>query len=213
MTRPFDPRLYAIVDVPPDSVTLPLDRLAAALAGGVTLVQVRGKEVTARQLFGAARELLTLLQPLGVPLIVNDRPDVARAAGAQGVHLGQHDLPASAARRFWPEGLIGLSIHDEVELEAALSAGVDYLAAGSLFATASKDDAMPLDHERFAGLARLSRVPLVGIGGVTVRNAAAVARLGASGVAAIRGLWDADDVGGRARAYRRALDSGGLSGP
>lgn len=211
MNRAFDPRLYAIVDIKPTGAGLPLERVAAAISGGVTMVQLRGKGSTARDIYHAARELRGLLDPLGIPLIVNDRPDVARAAGARGVHLGQQDLPAAAARRFWPDGLIGLSVHDEAELEAGLSAGVDYLAAGSLFPTGSKTDAIPLEHRLFARLAGASRVPLLGIGGITAENAGAVARLGARGVAVIRGLWEAGDVAARARDYRCALAAGGLS--
>lgn len=211
MSRDFDPRLYAIVDVGPAGLEVALDRVAAAVSGGVTLIQVRGKLATGRALYHAARELRGLLDPLGIPLIVNDRPDVARAAGARGVHLGQRDLPAAAARRFWPDGVIGVSVHTTGELEAARSAGVDYMAAGSLFPTGSKADATPLEHPLFAALARESQVPLIGIGGITAENAAAVVALGARGIAVIRGLWEAGDARARARDYRRALAEGGVA--
>lgn len=208
MTIRIDPTLYAIVDIGPDDDGPSPEVVARAVAGGVTLVQLRAKGVEPRRTFRRARELLRLLEPRGVPLVVNDRPDVARAAGAQGVHLGQADLPADAARRFWPEGLIGVSVHTPEELKRAVAAGADYVACGALYSTGTKGDATPLDHALFRDLAAASPVPVVGIGGIRPEHAGPVAALGASGVAVIRGLWSAADVSERAAAYRRAFAAG-----
>jgi thiamine-phosphate pyrophosphorylase len=208
MTARFDPALYAIVDILPGDDGPTAETVARAVAGGVTLVQLRGKGVDPRRLYFRARELRRTLDPLGIPLIVNDRPDVARAAGAAGVHLGQRDLPPEAARRAWPEGLIGVSVHTPEELRRAVAAGADYVASGALFGTGSKGDATPLDHADFRAIAAASPVPVVGIGGIEPGNAGVVAALGAAGIAVIRGLWSAGDVSARAAEYRDAFAAG-----
>jgi thiamine-phosphate pyrophosphorylase len=204
----FDPTLYAIVDLPAAGEGPPLEWVLAAVAGGVTLVQLRGKSTSPRRLFVLARELVRHLDPLGVPLIVNDRADVARAAGARGVHLGQSDIPAAPIRRQWPDGLIGVSVHDETELEAALAAGASYVASGSLFPTGTKNDAVPLAPDMLSRLAARSDRPVVAIGGITVDNAGTAARLGAAGIAVVSALWSAPDPAARARALRAAFDAG-----
>lgn len=201
----LDPRLYAIVDVGPHGPAVTPEAVAAALDGGVTLLQVRGKQAPARILAEAAQALRALTRARGVPLLVNDRPDVAAAVGADGVHVGQSDLPATVIHRLWPGLLLGVSVHDEAERRDALAAGADYLAAGSLYATGTKADATPLAHDLFERLARAGGAPLVGIGGITPERATEVARLGAAGVAVISGLWGATDPAAAARAYRRAF--------
>lgn len=205
MKRPLDCRLYAIVDVGPAGLAVGPEVLAAALAAGVTLLQVRGKQVSPRALRDATRAVTALAHARGVAVLVNDRPDVAAAAGADGVHLGQSDVPATVIRRLWPDLRVGLSVHDEAELRAALSAGVDYVAAGSLYPTGSKNDATPLEHALFRRLAEESPRPLVGIGGITPERAPEVAALGAAGVAVISGLWGAANPAEAARHYRRAF--------
>lgn len=205
MRRPLDLRLYAIVDVTADGLAVRRETIAACLAAGVTLLQVRGKNVSARALRAATRVAIELAHPRGVPVLVNDRPDVARSAGADGVHLGQSDLPATVVRRIWPDLCFGVSVHDEVELRAAQSAGADYLASGSLYPTGTKLDATPLDHAIFRGLAAATGLPLVGIGGITAERAAEVAALGAAGVAVIGGLWAAPDPVVATHLYRRAF--------
>ena len=205
MKGPLDLRLYAIVDVTPAGLAVRMETIAACLAAGVTILQVRGKDASARVLRAAARAAVGLAHARGVPVLVNDRPDVARAAGADGVHLGQSDLPATVVRRLWPDLCVGVSVHDELELRAAQSAGADYLASGSLYPTGTKRDATPLDHAMFRSLAASAALPLVGIGGITAERAAEVAALGAAGVAVISGLWDAPDPAAAARLYRKAF--------
>ena len=208
MHGPFDPRLYAIIDLRPDRPDVRMAEVCRAVTGGVTLLQLRGKGVAPRRLWILARELVRHLGPLGIPLLVNDRADVARAAGAQGVHLGQSDLPAILIRRAWPEAIIGVSVHNHAEMEAARSDGASYLASGSLFPTATKSDATPLASETLRALAAGSDRPIVAIGGITVDNAATAARLGAVGIAVVNGLWSAPDVTKRARELRAAFESG-----
>ena len=200
------PRFYAIIDrsVRPE---LPLDEIVRILNGaGVRLIQVRAKQATSQVLLTQTRQLLSLL-PSRSLLLVNDRADVAQLAGAAGVHLGQDDLPISAARELLgPEKIIGLSTHSGPEIEAAGSLPVDYLAFGPLFATSTKTDAKPV-----VGSARLREVraltdkSLVAIGGITPANAAEVIAAGADSVAVISGWLAADDIAGRLEEFRRAL--------
>jgi thiamine-phosphate diphosphorylase len=200
----FRPALCAIVDVSPGSALQP-ERIAEALTGGVSLLQIRGKFMTPRSLVLLVRRLLPLCRDRGVPLLVNDRPDVAAAAGAGGVHLGQGDVPAAAVRRLHPDWIIGLSVHNRGELEIAESAGAYYVAAGSLYPTGSKNDAVLLDHGSFRDLCRSARLPVLGIGGITVERTGDVIDLGACGVAVISGLWSAEDPRGRAAEYAAAV--------
>lgn len=204
----FDPKLYAIVDLLPGGLSMGAERIGQAVAGGVTLVQLRGKGVPARRLWTEARELVRRLQPLGIPLIVNDRPDVARAAGADGVHLGQSDIPVALVRRAWPDAIIGASVHNLDELAEAERAGASYTASGSLFPTATKPDATPLTREVLGAMAAAAMRPLVAIGGISVDNASVAAALGTGGIAVITGLWNSPDVEVRARALRTAFESG-----
>lgn len=208
MNEQLDPTLYAIVDMTPDDDGPSAEMVARAVSGGVTLVQLRAKRVEPRRLFLRARELVRMLAPLCTPLIVNDRADVARAAGAQGVHLGQADMPAEVVRRAWPEAVIGVSVHDAEEARVAAAAGAAYVASGALFPTGTKSDATPLDAEAFRRIVAVSGLPVVGIGGIQPDNAGRVAALGAAGIAVISGLWSAGDVRSRAAAYRVALAAG-----
>lgn len=204
----FDATLYAIVDVPTEADLPALERVLEAVRGGVTLVQLRGKNLAPRQLWLVAREMVRHLDRAGIPLVVNDRADVARAAGARGVHLGQSDPPAAQIRRQWPDGIIGVSVHDDAELDLAIAGGASYVASGSLFPTGTKPDAVPLAPAMLTSLAGRAECPLVAIGGITVANAATAARLGATGIAVAGGLWSAEDVAKRARELDRAFRSG-----
>ncbi|HMU56338.1 MAG TPA: thiamine phosphate synthase [Nitrospira sp.] len=184
----------------------------AAERGGVTAVQLRLKEATARDLAAAARALKSVLT---VPLFINDRLDVAVAAGAAGAHLGPDDLPLLLARRAAPPGfLIGASVGSSGDAVEAQSA--DYWGIGPLHATASKSDAgVPLDVNGFARLARLapSDLPCIAIGGVLPQDVASIREAGGTGVAVIRGILASQSVEEMARAYavagqmrRRAVD-------
>ena len=159
--------LYAIVD---DSAARPpLELVSAYIRGGAAVVQLRLKRAGARELLSVAKAAVSLCDAAGVLLIVNDRPDVAKLAGAAGVHLGQDDLPVKDARAvFGPDALIGVSTHSDGELDAALAAGADYLGFGPVFATASKPGAALPPPHGVEGLARAvkraGRVPVVAIG-------------------------------------------------
>jgi thiamine-phosphate pyrophosphorylase len=184
--------VYAIVDGA--SARAPLELVAAFVDGGATVVQLRLKKAGAGEFVRLAREARRICAGRAV-LIINDRPDVAKLAEADGVHLGQDDLPLSEARQFLgPQALIGVSTHSDEELRAAQ--GADYLGFGPVFATASKPFAvLPPPHgiEGLRRAVRLSEVPVVAIGGITARNAADVAAAGARSAAAIAELCHAND--------------------
>src|SRR5688500_16531154 len=201
----IDPRvltLIAITDGVADGEAGLLHRAEAAARGGATMVQLRLKDADARSLVEVAR---MLVQALPVPVVVNDRVDVALAAGAAGVHLGVDDLPVSAARAIVPDGfLIGVSVGADAEVAGA--AGADYAGIGPVFGTASKADAgVAIGLDEFARLQARTGLPAVGIGGVTAANAGAVIAAGASGVAVISALFGARDPETAARALRSAI--------
>jgi thiamine-phosphate pyrophosphorylase len=188
------PRLYAIVD-PLDTGRDPVALATDLLAGGARLLQLRLKSATARDLLAAAAAIAAHAHAVGARLVVNDRPDVARAAAADGVHLGQEDLPPAAARRILGPGrLVGVSTHDLAEARAAAAAGADYVGVGPVYATATKADALA---PRGLALVRAVRAavacPLVAIGGVTPADAPAVLAAGADAVAMIGAVVRAPD--------------------
>ena len=195
-------RLIAITDDLRDGPFGLLARSQAAVRGGATMVQVRLKAVEPRALVEVAR---VLVQGLEVPVIINDRVDVALAAGAAGVHLGADDLAPEAARRIVPAGfIIGASVGEEREVADAKAA--DYVGIGPVFPTDSKGDAGPaIGLARFTRLMTLCQRPAVGIGGIAPETARGVIEAGAAGVAVIRAVIGAPDPEGAARALRTAM--------
>jgi thiamine-phosphate diphosphorylase len=188
------PALYAIVD-PLDTGRAPEDLAAAYLAGGARLLQLRMKHATSRELLRAAERIVALARGVGALFVVNDRPDVARAVDADGVHLGQDDLPVAAARRVvGPNRLVGVSTHDLAEARAALDAGADYIGVGPIYTTASKERALPARGLALVEAVRAEiRCPMVAIGGITAETAPAVRAAGADAVAMIAALARAAD--------------------
>jgi thiamine-phosphate pyrophosphorylase len=180
----------------------------AAVAGGASMVQVRGKDASVRDLVSLARALTT---ELAVPVLVNDRVDVALVAGAAGAHLGQDDVPLDAVRPHVPTGFIlGISVGSPSEAERARAGHADYWSIGPCYATTNKPDAgQPLGPNGFAALARLApEVPVIGIGGITAANAAAIAQAGAVGVAVIHAVLGAADPRAAAAAVLGAVVTG-----
>jgi thiamine-phosphate pyrophosphorylase len=169
------------------------------------MIQLRLKDADARALVEVARALVGAL-PRSVPVIVNDRLDVAMAAGAAGVHVGPDDIPAAAVRRLVPPGfIIGASVGSDPEVVLARDA--DYVGIGPVFETASKLDAgRAIGPVAFARLARSCRVPAVAIGGIDAKSAPSVMIAGAAGVAVIRAVMGAKDPEAAARAIRAAME-------
>lgn len=181
--------------------------VAAAVAGGVTVVQLRDPTAPGRDLLAAAEELVAQLAGTGVPLIVDDRVDIALAAGAAGVHLGQRDLPSTHARAIAGAGLvIGWSVSSLAEAAAAQQLPVQYLGVGPVRATATKPDAAaPTGLEGLAAICSSSALPCVAIGGVDAGLAAAAVRAGCAGVAVVSAVCAAVDPEAAARELRAAL--------
>ncbi|HVF39650.1 MAG TPA: thiamine phosphate synthase [Gemmatimonadaceae bacterium] len=197
-------RLIAITDDVRDGQDGLIARAASAARGGATCIQLRLKDVAARDLVAVARALLSAVS---VPVIINDRADVAIAAGAAGVHLGTDDVPAGAVRRITPAGfIIGVSVGNDSEVAGARDA--DYAGIGPVFATGSKQDAgTAIGVSEFARLAAATGLPAVGIGGIDVGNAALVTGAGAAGVAAISAIFGAKDPAAAAQALLSAIES------
>ncbi len=185
------------------------DVVRAALRGGVTAVQLREKECATRDFVELARALKAILRPAGVPLVVNDRVDVALAAGADGVHIGQSDMAYGDARRLLgPDAIVGLSVETLEQAERAASLDVDYLGVGPVFPTATKADAAPAwGIEGLAALRRASRHVLVAIGGINRENVAAVIQAGADGIAVVSAICSAPDPEQAARDLRVAINA------
>ena len=196
--------MYAIVD---DSAARPpLDLVGAFIRGGAAVVQLRLKQAGAGELVRVAREARKLCAGRAL-LIINDRPDVARIAEADGVHLGQADLPPAAAREILgPRAVIGVSTHSDAEIDGAQMA--DYIGFGPVFATASKPGApLPPPHgiEGLRRAVQRSKVPVVAIGGITWTNAGEIAGAGARCAAAIAELCNAGDPEAATRALAKAF--------
>lgn len=173
-----------------------LECVEEALAAGVTLVQYRAKAADGGVLYAEACKLKELCDKYNVPLIINDRLDIALAVGAAGVHLGQDDLPCAVARRLLGEDfIIGVSAHNPAEAVQAVSEGADYLGCGAVFGTATKHDVAKLGLENLRAIRKSVAVPMVGIGGITADNYAEVLATGADGAAIVSGILAQDDIG------------------
>jgi len=210
MPRPFDLSLYLVLDpVQCGGHDAALAVARAALEGGATLVQLRAPEWHKRAWLALALDLVPLTRAHGVPLVINDHVDVALAAGADGVHVGQRDLPADVARRLLGrDALIGLSVSNLAEVADAnrLQGVIDYIGAGPVYATPTKTDASaPTGIDGLADLCAHARFPTVAIGGIHAHNAADVMRAKPAGVAVVSAICKAANPREAAAALRRTV--------
>lgn len=181
-----------------------IDCVREALEGGVTLVQYRAKTASSAEMYAEALQLKALCDSFKVPLIINDRLDIAMAVGAAGVHLGQDDLPCAAARKLLGEDyIIGVSAHNPAEAKAALQSGADYLGCGAVFGTATKADVKKLGTDGLAAICKAKGLPVVGIGGVTADNYREVRAAGADGAAIVSGILAQPDIRTTVRAIAK----------
>ena len=188
--------------VPADRSLFP--RVEAAIRGGVTLVQLREKDRPDGETYQVGRELRDLVRRQGAAFFVNDRPDLALALGADGVHVGEEDLPVAVVRRIAPGLLIGASCHDIPSAQKAAEA--DYIGFGPVFPTPSKDDAAPpTGTQMLRQVARVVGRPVVAIGGIGLGTAVRLRGSGIAGAAVISAILGAGDAETAARALRRAL--------
>lgn len=210
MTRfhPDQLRLYLVLD--PGMVPDPLEAVRASIQGGVSMVQLRWKDATDREIMEFGSELIEICGRAGVPLLINDRLDIARAIGAHGIHLGVNDLPVSIARQLSPDGfVIGYSPDSDVQITSATGDGADYLGIGPFAATATKPDAgTALGAVEFARRRHLTDLPVVAIGGISVDNAREAVVAGADGVAVVSAILGSDDPGLAASQLLEAVRAG-----
>jgi thiamine-phosphate pyrophosphorylase len=202
MLDPAFLRLVAITDDAEDRRSTLVERVVASVRGGATSVQVRLKTASAREVVEITRAILA---EVGVPVIVNDRADIALAAGAAGVHVGEADLPVSAIRRFAPSGfIIGASLGGDAELANAKDA--DYVGIGPVFSSDSKSDAgESIGVAGFKRLADMVKLPAIAVGGITADRAMQITANGAAGVAVINAIFRADDPETATRALAAAI--------
>jgi thiamine-phosphate pyrophosphorylase len=208
MTRPpIDYSLYLVTDRGLARGRSTPAIVAAAVRGGVTCVQLREKTCSTREFIEEAAKLKALLKPSGVPLIINDRVDVALAVGANGVHLGQRDMPLAAARSLVGMAMvIGISAESVEDAVTAQAGGADYLGVSPIFATPTKPDtAAPLGLAGLQAIRRAVSLSLVAIGGLNHRNAAQAIRAGADGVAVVSAIVAAEDPEQAARSLTREI--------
>lgn len=209
MPGPIDLRLYYVTDAPLSAGRGLVETAMAAVRGGATLVQLRDPLAKAGTLLSQAAALKQALDQAGVPLIVNDRPDVALAVGAAGVHVGQDDMPVEAVRRIMgPHAIVGLSITDPAQVARVPWDLIDHIGVGPVVSKGVKPDAAePMGLQGLARCARASRKPVVAIGGIGLANAAACIAAGADGLAVVAAIAGADNPEAAARALRGAVDA------
>ncbi len=193
--------LYVIVDPEHTAGRGPVEVCRRALAGGAMAIQWRDKRRDKGEQLADLEQLLTLCRSAGAPLIVNDHVDLALAVGADGVHVGQHDLPVAVARRLLHEGaIVGCSTNNPDEARAAEAAGASYIAVGRIFPTTSKPNTRPADLGVITRVKAAVRAPIVAIGGITSENIAQVVAAGADAAAVIAAVGEAPAIEQAARA-------------
>jgi len=184
-----------------------LEIVSAAVHGGATVVQLREKDCSTRDFIEQALTIKAFLKDRGVPLMINDRLDVAQAVKADGVHLGQTDMPLKVAKKILGDSMIiGISAESQQDAVEAEKGGADYLGVSPIYATPTKSDtALPLGLEGLREIRKAVRLPLVGIGGLNRDNAAEVIRSGADGVAVVSAIVAADDPQTAADAIKQTI--------
>lgn len=204
---PMDYSVYLVAQTDACAPGRLLETVAAAVKGGVTLVQLREKHAETGAFVEIAIKVKALLDTYEVPLLINDRIDVALACNAAGVHLGQSDMPLALARQILgPERIIGISAGTVAEALAAQTGGADYLGVGAIYATPTKTDTgAPLGPEGLREIVTAVGIPVVAIGGMKAYNAALMRQNGAAGVAVVSGIMAADDPEQAAAEIRQAF--------
>lgn len=195
LARGFNPALYFIIDPACCAGRDVVEVVGQAVLGGVSMVQYRDKSNSPATVLANAKLLKQALQGTGIPLLINDHVAIALEAGADGVHIGQGDVSPSEARKvLGPDSIIGLTAFTETHIAAVDAAIVDYIGTGPVYPTQTDKGKPVLGIPRFADLVQLSPVPVVGIGGITPKNALPVINAGAAGIAVMRGIGEAADA-------------------
>ena len=206
MRKNFNSILYFIADPSLCRGRAVEDVVAAALRGGVTMMQYRDKSQDKNEILQQAKILKKLCESCHIPFLINDHVDIAREIDADGVHLGQGDMdPAEARCLLGPDKIIGLTAFTEKQIGKVDPALIDYIGTGPVYPTKTDKGKPVLGVQKFAELIQHATVPVVGIGGVTPENAPAVLDAGAAGVAVMRAISEADDPEAAARRLRQVL--------
>lgn len=192
-------RLYAVTDRAWTGRQSLYEQVEAALKNGVTCVQLREKNLDDAAFLAEARQLAALCRRYGVPFIVNDNVDIAIQCGADGVHVGQEDMAASAVRRRVGDRMIvGVSAHTVKEALEAVQNGADYLGVGAVFSTSTKTDVDVMSFETLSDICRAVDIPVVAIGGISKHNILQLSGSGVAGVAVVSAIFSAEDPGASA---------------
>ena len=201
-------RLYAVTDRAWVGRQTLSEQIEDALRGGVTLVQLREKNLAKEEFVVEAKAVLALCRQYGVPLIINDRLDVALESGADGVHVGIEDAPVSEIRRqAGPDFIIGATAKTVAQARAAQSAGADYLGVGAVFPSPTKRNAIRITAEALREICSSVSIPAVAIGGITLENASSLRGCGADGIAVVSALFGAPDIARAAAALRAQAEA------
>ena len=204
----FDLKLYAVTDRAWTGRQSLEEQLETALRCGVTLVQLREKNLGQEDFLAEAVRIRRLTDRYGVPLIINDNVEVALACGASGVHVGQEDLEAGEVRRrLGPDRILGVTAKTVGQALRAQEAGADYLGSGAVFGSATKADARPMTMERLREITGAVSIPVVAIGGISRRNVHLLRGSGAEGAAVVSGIFAEADIAFAVRELREKLDA------
>ncbi len=194
--KSFDLTLYLVTDRSwlKDGQTLE-GCIEQAILGGVTLVQLREKNMSDEEFTENARKMLAVCRKHGIPLIINDRADIAAKVGADGVHVGLDDMSVKEARRILGDGkIVGATAHNVREALAAEADGADYLGVGAVFGSSTKSDAKPLEMSELRAVCEAAKIPVCAIGGINKSNISRLCGLGIKGAAVISGILAEDDI-------------------
>lgn len=201
-------RLYAVTDRAWVGRQTLSEQIEDALRGGVTLVQLREKNLSKEKFVAEAKAVLALCRQYGVPLIINDRLDVALESGADGVHVGIEDAPVSEIRRqAGPDFIIGATAKTVAQARAAQSAGADYLGVGAVFPSPTKRNAIRITSEVLREICGSVSIPAVAIGGITAENAPSLRGCGMAGIAVVSAIFGASDIQQAAAGLRTLAES------
>ncbi len=200
-------RLYAVTDRSWLRGRTLAEQVEEALSGGVTLVQLREKELTEEAFLQEAKDILSLCHRFGVPLLINDNVDIARRIGADGVHVGQSDMEAAEARRVLGGGsIIGVTAKTVEQALSAQAAGADYLGCGAVFGTSTKLNTRPMALETLRAICDAVSIPVAAIGGINRSNLPQLKGTGISGAAIVSGIFAAENIREECRLLRRLSD-------
>jgi len=211
--RKFDPTLIAITDMTYAKGRSQEEMMKSALKGGVTMVQLRDEKGSTREVIELAKSLGIITKKIRIPLLINDRVDIALVIGADGVHLGEEDMDPRTARRLLVgqagmpvPPIIGVSVRSPKQAKDAEKRGADYVAVGSIFPSETKRDAKVVGLSTLRSVKKTVHVPVIAIGGINLKNLPKVLETGVDGVAVIQGLLDTENIEERARKFKDQIE-------